>query len=56
MFYSIVGLPPDIGFNLPDVPPNKPASGGGNPPKSGPGNDHMDFDDLEARFNRLKKR
>ncbi|XP_067940851.1 IST1 homolog [Watersipora subatra] len=38
------------GLNLPDVPPNRPASS----PK--PENKEMNFDDLEARFNRLKKK
>lgn len=45
-----------MGFNLPDVPPAKPSGGDNKPPSGPPGNDHMDFDDLEARFNRLKKR
>lgn len=53
VYFYVLGPPPDMGFNLPDIPSSKPAAGGGNQP---PGDDSMNFDDLEARFNRLKKR
>lgn len=43
--------PPGGGLGLPDVPPGGPSRGATSKSES----KDMDFDDLEARFNRLKK-